>query len=272
MCPLGGGFIDGGPGSPFGAAKLICHVLLIETDAHGLVLVDTGLGLGDLADPKHRLGGLFTSVARPVLDESETAVRRLEALGFSPADVRHVVLTHMDLDHAGGLGDFREATVHITRAEHHGAVDRPTLQERARYRSVQWAHRPTFETYEPAGEPWFGFAAVRQLTGLPPEILLIPLTGHSRGHAAVAVKHGNGWLLHCGDGYFHEDEVDPENPRCPPGLQLFQNLVAHDRSRMRHNKRRLRDLIRCHADEVDVFCAHDETELLRLQSQRHARP
>jgi glyoxylase-like metal-dependent hydrolase (beta-lactamase superfamily II) len=35
----------------------------------------------------------------------ETAVRQIERLG-SPADVRHILPTHLDFDHAGGLEDL----------------------------------------------------------------------------------------------------------------------------------------------------------------------
>src|SRR2546429_4224699 len=52
------------------------------------------------------------------------------------------------------------------------------------------------------GEPWFGFRAVRDLPGLPPEILVIPLPGHTRGHIGVAVDTGAGWLLHAGDAFY----------------------------------------------------------------------
>jgi len=265
MCPRGGSAIDGGSTPVFGRARLVCHVLLVETDAHGLVLVDAGFGTDDVADPRARLGGAFTAIAAPVLDVEETALRRVEALGHDPRDVRHIVLTHMDLDHAGGLSDFPEATVHLTRAEHAAATEPPTRAERQRYRACQWSHGAKFATYEPAGEPWFGFAAVRDLEGLPPEILLIPIDGHSRGHSAVAVEGDDGWLVHCGDGYFHHDEMDVDDPRCPPLLRVFQRAVGLDAARMIHNKRRLRELLRDHADEVELFCAHDETELLRLQ-------
>lgn len=48
---------------------------------------------------------------------------------------------------------------------------------------------------------------MRRLTGLPPEILALPLPGHSRGHAAIAVDTGHGWLVHAGDAYFHRPPV-----------------------------------------------------------------
>ena len=47
--PLGGRLISG-TGSPFGTAPLVCHCLLVETD-EGLVLVDTGFGMQDVAAP-----------------------------------------------------------------------------------------------------------------------------------------------------------------------------------------------------------------------------
>lgn len=37
------------------AAQLVCHVLLAETDG-GMVLVDPGFGLDDIAEPAKRLG------------------------------------------------------------------------------------------------------------------------------------------------------------------------------------------------------------------------
>ncbi len=264
LCPNGGGWIDGGGSSIFSRSRLVCHVLLIETPSSGLVLVDAGLGLEDMRHPRRRLGGIFLALSPPVADESHTAIRQIEALGFDASDVRHIIPTHMDLDHVGALSDFPEARVHLTRGEHLAATAPPTGTEKRRYRPNLWSHGPRFETYEPAGEPWFGFAAVHDLVGLPPEILLIPTDGHSRGHTGVAVESERGWLLHCGDAYFHRDELAAE-PGCPRGLALFQNLVAFDRPRMRHNKARLQELARSHGDEIDLFCAHDEVELKRLQ-------
>lgn len=60
MCPFGGALYDGFSRSPM--AHLSCHCLLLETDAHGLVLVDTGFGLQDMARPGHRLSGFFSAV------------------------------------------------------------------------------------------------------------------------------------------------------------------------------------------------------------------
>lgn len=259
MCPFGGKWLNGDR-APWKSARLVCHVLLIETN-EGLVLVDSGIGLRDVDDPL-RLGRAFLTAVRPKMRAEDTAARQVEALGHSIGDVRHIVLTHMDLDHASGLPDFPRATVHLHADEHEAATLCATIHERNRYRPVQWAHDPKFETYRPDGESWNGLECVRALRGLPPEILIVPLIGHSRGHSGVAVETHAGWLLHAGDAYFHEAQMDPE-PSCPPVLDLFQRAVAVDRGAMRANQARLRELAR--NTDVRVFSAHDPNELARMQ-------
>jgi glyoxylase-like metal-dependent hydrolase (beta-lactamase superfamily II) len=267
MCPYGGRLLSG-HGALTGAARMVCHCLLIETE-QGLVLVDSGLGRADIEQAKERLGAEFLALVRPLLDPAETAARRVEALGFSVDDVRHLVLTHLDLDHAGGMGDFPKAAVHVLRAEHDAAESRATRLERRRYRPVQWAHSVNWVLHEPQGEPWFGFASVRDIPGLPPEILMIPLTGHSRGHAGVVVDTGSGHLLHAGDAYFHHSEMDRDRRRCPPMLDLFQRIVEIDGEQRAANQRRLRQLVRESSDEVRVFCAHDPVELEQAREVAH---
>jgi glyoxylase-like metal-dependent hydrolase (beta-lactamase superfamily II) len=268
MCPRLGRLISG-QGPLFAEATMVCHCLLIET-SEGLVLVDTGVGVDDVADAGGRLGGLFVNLVRPRLDVAETALRQIEGLGFSARDVRHVVPTHLDLDHAGGLPDFPEARVHIFEPEHSAAMARATAMERTRYRPAHFAHGPRWVRYQADGEPWFGFSSVRRLEGLPPEILLVPLTGHTRGHVAVAVERGPKWLLHAGDAYFHRDEVHGGARRtCPAALDFFQRTAAVDRAAWAANQRRLRALVDERHGEVDIFCAHDPTELERLRAAAH---
>jgi glyoxylase-like metal-dependent hydrolase (beta-lactamase superfamily II) len=273
LCPRVGRLITG-KGGLFDEVRMVCHCLLVESDA-GLILVDTGMGTADLADPRARLGKGFAAMMRPRCDPSETALGGVQRLGFSARDVRHLVVTHLDLDHAGGLPDFPDASVHVFAAEHDAAMARATVFEKERYRPAHWAHGPKWVRYRVQGEPWLGFECVRQLEGLPPEVLLVPVTGHTRGHVAVAVRQSGGgadWVLHAGDAYFHHDEVHARARRCPVGLELFQRTVAYDRASWSRNQTRLRELVhtngRAHAatgiETVDVFSAHDPEELDRL--------
>lgn len=202
-----------GSGTVLRRAELVCHCLLIET-AEGLVRVDTGSGSSDVIS-RNSLPLAYRLFVNPVLDYEETALRQVERLGFDPSDVRHIVVTHLDADHAGGLADFPNAKVHV-----HGTELRAAKAAGApwRYRPAHWAHRPDWVSYaEASGQDWFGFDAVRELRGLPEdEILLVPLAGHTRGHVGVAVRGEDRWLLHAGDAYFFHAEMAPKS-WCTPG-------------------------------------------------------
>ena len=264
MCPRGQSVINGG-GSLFARAKLVSHCLLIETDAHGLVLVDTGIGVDDVRDTR-RLGAFFGSAM--AIDSKMTqmpALAQVEALGFHRKDVRHLVLTHLDFDHAGGLPDFPDAMVHVHAKEKEAALAGLTLNQKQRYRKSQFTHGPVWETYEAVGEPWKGVPAVRQLDGLPPEILALPLSGHSQGHAAIAVDTGHGWLVHGGDAYFHRSVTERGDTAAVPwGLRSVERFIAFDYKRVRTSHAVLAELAK--HDDVTVFSSHDPLEYERLRS------
>ena len=59
------------------------------------------------------------------------------------------------------------------------------------------AHGPDWALYDDTGERWYDFEAIR----LPfePEMWLVPLHGHTRGHCGVAVKLENGWFFNAAD-------------------------------------------------------------------------
>ena len=257
MCPFGGRLWDGH--SPvLGPAKIVCHCLLIETEI-GLVLVDTGFGSRDVRQPQ-RLSLVFRTANRIRLREEDTAIHQVRSLGFTADDVRHIVLTHLDFDHAGGIDDFPQATVHVFGDELDAASSPNGLLDRKRYVPIQWRGHVDWQRYSLEGERWFGFACVRELLGLPPEILLVPLVGHTFGHCGVAVRGPEGWLLHAGDAYFFRGEMDPAGYHCTPMLRVYQRLMAVDNDARLSNLRRLRDLKRSHGAEIRLFCAHDAKE------------
>ena len=242
---------------------MVCHCLAIES-GDGVVLVDTGFGTEDVEHPR-QLGRPFLALTRPRLRLEDTAVARLAELGIEPADVSHIVLTHLDLDHAGGLPDFPRAEVHVFAAEHAAAMN-PSLRERSRYIDAQWSHGPRWVTHETAGDQWHGFESVRVLPGAGADVALVPLVGHTRGHSGVAIREGDGWLLHCGDAYFHHREVQTP-PHCPPGLRLFQAMTEHDRKARHANRERLRELVQREGDSVRLICSHDPADLEAAQTR-----
>ena len=262
FCPFGGHFLDGmTPG--IGSSRLVCHCLLIESEK-GLILVDTGLGLKDVEHPKERITTFSRQLLRPSLLKKETAHSQIKELGFEPKDVTHIILTHLDFDHAGGLDDFPHAEIHVMNAERRAASHRFNFQTRNRYSPSQLTHSKYWNTYFPEGERWFGFQSVRDLEGLPPEILLIPLHGHTEGHAGVAIQTDQGWLLHAGDAYFYRGELEQEY-NCPPILRAYQKFMEADHSQRLMNQKRLRELASNHPRDVTIFSAHDAIEYLSLK-------
>ena len=231
------------------APPMVCRCWLVESD-RGLVLVDTGLGQHDIDHPIRRLTPLFVLAAWPRLDPDETAVAQIRRLGHRPEDVTDIVLTHLDVDHAGGIADFPHARIHLHEAELAAA------SRLWRYRRIQWSHGPRWVTHSGDGEAWHGFSRVRPLPDHD-DLWIVGLPGHTPGHIGVAVRTADGVILHAGDAFFHHGQLDPDRPHAPPGLRLFQRLADHDtRARVDH-QRRLRRLANDVDAGVTVVCAHD---------------
>ncbi len=233
---------------------LICHVLLLEL-SDGLALVDTGLGLLDVANPARALS-LYRHIVKPAARETETACRQIQQLGFDPHDVRHIVLTHLDGDHAGGLADFPQATVHVSADEAYAAMSRPSLWEKLRYAPAQWEHQPQIVAHSSGTTTWRGFDGACQLTDIGADIWLIPLAGHSRGHAAVAVADESGWILHAGDAFYHHGTLDGLSKASLP-LRAQEAAFAYDRQLLKENQNQLRKLAEQHDPTLRIINAHD---------------
>ncbi|WP_231855520.1 MBL fold metallo-hydrolase [Tsukamurella pseudospumae] len=237
---------------PPGTVPMVCHVLLVETNA-GLVLVDTGLGTADIAHPNARLGA-SAPVIRPAFDDAETAVAQVRALGYSPADVTHIVATHLDSDHTGGIDDFPGAKVHVTTTEYRSAGLASGPAAALRYRPWRSSPAPATVTYDRFPVDWFGFPSA-PLSAIDEDLLLVPLPGHTPGHAGVAVPTGDGWLLHCGDAFYHRAAVF--GGHVPATLRLGQFVTATRRREARATRDRLAEAFSDGASNVTLVCAHD---------------
>ena len=94
----------------------------------------------------------------------------------------------------------------------------------------------------------------------------MPLPGHSRGHACVAVDtEDRGWLLHAGDAVFDGSTLGgPSAPR--RALRTFERVVAFDLAQVRANHGRLAELQAREGAAVHVLPAHDPTQLERART------
>ncbi|MFB7859372.1 MBL fold metallo-hydrolase [Rhodococcus qingshengii] len=242
-----------------GRGILVGHVLAVELRSGDVVLVDSGIGRAARREPRRMLGAAFVHGFRPDLSESGSVFAQLVNLGLAD-HVRHIVLTHLDVDHAGGLSDFPRATVHVHTRELAAGSSVRGWNARMRYRTALWGHGPRFRSFSDGGDSWNGFDGAQVLEGLTDEVVAIPLPGHTQGHVAVAVRSGENWLVHAGDCYFHGSSVGRDRDDVRWGAELFETVMAVDRRKVAANHERLAELVGRTDRTFEVFSAHDPFE------------
>ena len=263
MQPYGGALFDGSTRG-LGPANLTCHCLLLETSV-GLVLVDTGTVSRNVADAARRLSPFFRITDRVRLIPAEAAFNQIQRLGHEPSEVKHVVMTHLDFDHATGLVDFPGARVHLSAKEAAAAHNPATPKERARYRPAQSANQSGWHLYETFPAEFFGLPAT-YLDGIP-GMMLVSLPGHTKGHCGVATDLGrDGWLLHAGDAIFMQSEL-ARPPFTPPAARLYQWFMQTSQRQRRHSLAELRRISRDEGDHVRIICTHDPDVLRRSRTE-----
>ncbi len=152
---------------------LATRSLLVETARDGLVLVEAGCG--DKWSDKERATYAL---------ERRTAVDALREAGVDPADIAHVVVTHLHFDHAGGLtrmsdagpvATFPRARIHVQRTEWHDALANKSTMTRTYLRTHLDPIASEVELHDGECAPLAGFT-------------LLPAAGHTWGHQAVLVE------------------------------------------------------------------------------------
>lgn len=231
--------------------KACCHCLLLEED--GVVaLVDTGIGLWEVKNPKYTVGAELIDLAGFQFHEKLTAIRQIVKMGYPVNGVKHIILTHCDNDHCGGLADFPNAVVHVS-AEEFDAFKKGSY----RYSKLQFAHNPTVRTYSMNDAAFLGLPARKIDLPFRSDVLLIPLFGHTMGHCGVAVSNGDKWVLYIGDAYYLRSELDDGNHLVS---ELAQMRAENNELRI-ESLQKIKKLAAQYKEQVDFFGYHDFTEL-----------
>ena len=245
--------------APFVQVDSIVYCLLVETSS-GLVLVDTGFGSRDYSVPSLKMRFFLRYMGVPCNLE-ETAIFQVKALGYDVRDVREIIQTHLHIDHAGGLGDFPWANIHIYKREYLAGMNPRGIMEFA-YDQSHWAHDPNWILHEKNKSNWFGFDSIPVLRTPEADFLLIPLPGHTRGHCGVAIGKPGNWLIHCGDAAspYHKDTFLHHRGESAHKLNFISSGFA---SRViGQYVPRLRNLLQEHGQEVRAISAHDKFSFL----------
>lgn len=170
----------------------------------GVFLIDTG-DTADVNEPNYykSLGGLmnyyFTKQMRYQIERKDEVDMQLKELGLKTTDIDKIFLTHLHVDHAGGLKHFEGTPTLVNRLEEekpHG-VYKQLLPD--------W-FEPTLVDLDKS------FKAFSKSTYLTKDksMLLVHTPGHTFGHSSILLKTDEGWILFGGDLVYNEEQIKGE--------------------------------------------------------------
>ena len=165
---------------------------LIEHPA-GLILVDTGW-TARVNEPGYlpRENLYMRRALRPRITPEEELGPRLRELGFAPDDVRWTVLTHMHLDHEGGLSHVKDSEIVVSETEY--GLARGLAGRLRGYLPHRWPDGFAPRVVNPPEEG----------LELADGVVLLATPGHTAGHMSVLVE-GEPRILIAGDAAYNED-------------------------------------------------------------------
>ena len=229
--------------------QMCCHCLLLEMD-NSLALVDTGVSKDFVQNSFRRF--LFKTEGNPL----RTALSEVNRLGFNPRDVEHIFVTHLDHDHVGGLADFPWANVylHLKELDFLKRVNEST-KFRLRFQSQLWKDSQ-IKCLGDSGDSWFGFDSVKMPLIFSDHVLAIPLFGHTAGHSGLAIKNEDKWLLHAGDSFYFNDDLNINMSERSVLSEALATFMAVDQKQRISNLDRIRVLNSKHK-ECRIINSHD---------------
>jgi N-acyl homoserine lactone hydrolase len=220
----------------------------------GLIVVDTG-ETSHVADPGYfpRWQPYFKLGVREWVAPEDEIGPKIKALGFSPDDVRWVIMTHLHTDHAGGLSHFPRSEILVYRPEFENASG---LMGKVRgflpHRWPQWFAPRLFEL-DP--EPFGPFPGSLGVTGAG-DVRIVATHGHTRGHVSVVLEEGPRSVFFAGDTSYTE------------ALMVAQTIdgVAPDERAARETLHRIRELAR--ERPLVYLPSHDPEAATRLDARQ----
>ncbi|MCL6444748.1 MAG: N-acyl homoserine lactonase family protein [Alicyclobacillus sp.] len=223
----------------------------------GLIVVDTG-ETAKTADPDYfpRWHPYFRFGVRVDVKPEEEIGPQLKALGLSPDDVRWVILTHLNTDHAGGLHHFPKAEMLVSPLEYQTAIGfRGVLRGYLPHRWPTW-FSPRLVNFSDG--PVGPFSKSQLLTRAQ-DVILVPTPGHTYGHLSVIVKQDDHDVFLAGDTSYTEQLM---KERKVDGVAPSEELAADSLSRIAQF---------CRARPTIYLPSHDAHAQDRLVTRRYVQ-
>jgi N-acyl homoserine lactone hydrolase len=165
----------------------------------GVILIDTGMSSRLKREPPWH--PFFRFGVRFDIEPEQEAGPQLEAIGIRSADVRQIVLTHLHVDHDGGLAAFPASEI----------VASPGELERASgiagrmlgYLPQRWPKGFDPRPLVLDGGPYGPFARSKRLVA-DGAIVAVATSGHTPDHISVVAEDGDKALFIAGDASYSE--------------------------------------------------------------------
>lgn len=162
----------------------------------GLIAVDTGMtSRARTPRPARRF------VPVPTAGPEDEIGPRMRAAGLNPGDVRLVLVTHLDWDHAGGVAHFPHAEIRVHRPEYEFSK---TVMGKIRYQPKLWPDWFSPALFDLEDEPFGPFPQSLSVTDAG-DVRLVPIPGHSIGQVGVVVRVGRKHLFFGADHMLRQD-------------------------------------------------------------------
>jgi glyoxylase-like metal-dependent hydrolase (beta-lactamase superfamily II) len=168
------------------------NVYVIE-HANGLILFDTGQDRASVTDSTYFPGGatgyLYRRLARFDVGEDDTLTAQLAGLGYTPADVDKAIVSHLHVDHIGGLPELTGSELLISAAEWaelgKAAPElRGFLRSHIQLPGLSWHQVSPEPTDDPTLAP---FTEALDVMG-DGSLMLLPTPGHTAGSVSLLIR------------------------------------------------------------------------------------
>lgn len=166
----------------------------------GVIVVDTGQG-AHLLDTARSLHPYVRWEVQFQIERDQEIGPQLRALGMPPRDVKRVVLTHLHIDHDGGLAHFPQSEILVSRGELQTASG---WAGRLRgYLPNRWPSGFNPAPLDLVAEPFGPFATSRRLTDAG-DVIAVGTPGHTADHVSVIVEDQAITYFLAGDASYDE--------------------------------------------------------------------
>ena len=167
----------------------------------GIIVVDTGQGTHLLETGKSLHPYVRWEVAFRIEREQEIGPQ-LRTLGLGPRDVKRVVLTHLHMDHDGGLVHFPSAEILVSPGEL--ATARGIMGRVRGYLPNRWPSWFDPKPLDLPAEPFGPFAASRRLTQAG-DVVAVATPGHTADHVSIIADDGDTAFFLAGDASYNDE-------------------------------------------------------------------